>query len=80
MYTYQNFKHLFGDKSTERKMIEIYEFMMEDCHYKTHELMNHVGGDSWETLACIDRLLELKLIRRINDTTPNRNYWVYRKL
>ena len=80
MYNYQDFKHKFGDKSAESKMIELYSLMMGDCNYKSHELLNYVGGDAWETLACIDRLVELKLIRCVDNTHSSRNYWIYRKI
>lgn len=79
MYKYSDFANKFGDKYTEIKMFDIYNFMMEDCIYTTEELLKPVSGDSWETLSCIDRLCELKLIRCV-DNNSARNYWRYKKV
>lgn len=79
MYKYSDFADNFGNKDSERKMFDIYNYMMDSCHYTTEELFKPVLGDSWETLACIDRLVELKLIKCV-DKTSARNYWRYKKV
>jgi peptidase E len=34
---------------------------------RSQELLSVVGGDTWDMLACIDRLVELKYLREITD-------------
>ena len=79
MYKYSDFKDKLGDKYIQLKLFDIYNYMMEDAHYTTEELFKPVSGDSWETLACIDRLEELRLIRCIYNE-GSRNYWRYKKV
>lgn len=79
MYKYSDFESKFGDKYTERKMFDIYNFMVHEQVYTTEELFKPVSGDSWETLACIDRLCLLKLIQCV-DNNSARNYWRYKKV
>ena len=80
MYNYQDFKHKFGDIHAEIKLLNLYRHMENNQSYTTEQLVNFASGDSWETLACIDRLVELKLIRCVDNTHSSRNYWVYRKI
>ena len=81
MYNYQDFKHKFGQDDLEIKMLKIYDYMEKGKQYSTEGLFFPVSGDSWETLACIDRLVELKLINLLDySKIACRNFWQYTKI
>lgn len=76
MYNYADFKERFSTDNINIMLIELACRLVTGETYSTVELMKGLCGDSWEMLACIDRLVELGKLRCIYDKGA-RNYWLY---
>jgi hypothetical protein len=76
MYNYQDFKQRFDVDHINKTLLDM-AIKLTPCYvYSTTDLMKGLSGDSWEMLACIDRLEELGKLRCINNT-GSRNNWKY---
>lgn len=71
MYVYEELKpSLFTERGSVRFMAirdKAKKLISESGAARLQEIISGSGGDSWEMLACVDRLVELGEIREVTD-------------
>jgi hypothetical protein len=69
MYTYETEKVNIFTESGQRKFLairdNIQKLLQKAGAVRMQEAMAGAGGDSWESMACVDRLVELGEIREL---------------
>ena len=78
MYKYEEMKKEVFTETGFRMIDDIRKNISGRNVFDTSELIKGICGDSFQTLACIDWLVENNEIELIFDKCA-RNYWVYRR-
>jgi len=78
MYKYEEMKKEVFTETGFRMIDDIRKNIAGRNAFDTAELIKGICGDSFQTLACIDWLVENNEIELIFDKCA-RNYWVYRR-
>lgn len=81
MYNYEEIRpQLFTDEG-QRKLLKVRDnvanLLKQAGAVRMQEALAGVGGDSWEQLACVDRLVELGEIREVTTDNPPGQYRVF---
>lgn len=73
MYSYQTQKPNIFTEDGQTKFLAIrdnvHKLLKQSGAVRMSEAISKVSGDTWDSLACIDRLVELKEIRELTSST-----------
>lgn len=74
MYKYEEHRAALFTDQGQRMLLAVRdrvgELLRQAGAFQMHHAFKGVGGDSWEQLACIDRLVELGEIRAVDPNEP----------
>jgi hypothetical protein len=84
MYSYKEMKPTVLTDEGQVKFLRVrdhvHKVLAESGAITLEKAMSTVHGDSWEAMACVDRLVELKEIKEIPQTNIPTQQKVYIKL
>ena len=76
MYKYEDHKHTVFLEKNQRRFLEardrVRELLTNGKYFDMTQAIAGLGGDSWENMALIDRLLELGEIYEVETKNSNR--------
>lgn len=81
-YQYETEKKFVFEDMGQRQFLRIRDFVQRMLHEAGAISAGHAlnawkgGGDSWEMMACVDRLVELGELREVTD--PDKCAWQHR--
>lgn len=71
MYKYEDFEEYICTFEGQEKLFYLLDMCMHVSKYSDcisiNKLVSSICGDSWKTLACIDRLVELGYLSKLGD-------------
>ena len=79
MYDYEKQKDFVFTDEGQRRFLNIrdraFHLIKAAGAARAQEIMSGFGGDSWQLMACLDRLVEIGDLIRVDALT---GYWQYR--
>lgn len=69
MYKYESMKSVLFTDAGQRKFIKTIDFVKEVIQkagcVRMDVVLSRIGGDAWEVMACVDRLVELGELKEV---------------